>query len=146
MRSSWSALTDDAVEVLGTWAEDPGGTDPEATAWGVFIPLYESEERAQEEAATRLDRVLGALECEARIRAFLERECKPLQNEDAAAACLGIVAERITLTPFHDIARVVDFDHHRPKQQWWMELRPILRMLAQPGPQFNKENPVIEVG
>ena len=75
MRSSWSALTDDAVEVLGTWAEDPGGTDPEATAWGVFIPLYESEERAQEEAATRLDRVLGALECEARIRAFLEREC-----------------------------------------------------------------------
>ena len=94
---------------------------------------------------TPLDRIMAARMAGEAI-AFIERECKPLKNDDAAAFCLGIVSERITLTPFYDIARLVDFDHHRPKQQWWMELRPILRMLAQPDPQFNKENPMPEPG
>ena len=45
------------------------------------------------------------------------------------------------LRPFdlQDLARVVDMDHQRPRNQWWMELRPIARILAQPGPAVTSE-------
>ena len=35
---------------------------------------------------------------------------------------------------FHleDLPRAADTDLRRPRQQWWMELRPIARILAQP--------------
>ena len=69
----------------------------------------------------------------------MERECRPQTNDDAAAVCLGLTAEEITLTPFYDIARIFDFEHQRPKQQWWMDLRPLLRMFAQPDPNYNKQ-------
>jgi 6-phosphofructokinase 1 len=87
---------------------------------------------------TPLDRIMAARMAGEAIR-FIERECNGGPGDDAAAACLGIAAEQITLTPFYDIARLFDFDHQRPKQQWWMELRPILKMLAQPDPNFNKQ-------
>jgi 6-phosphofructokinase 1 len=32
--------------------------------------------------------------------------------------------------------------HERPKEQWWMGLRPIAQMLAQPGPQYYNEHNV----
>ncbi len=38
------------------------------------------------------------------------------------------------MTSFEDFFRLVDVDHQRPREQWWMELRPIARVLAQPGP------------
>jgi 6-phosphofructokinase 1 len=69
---------------------------------------------------------------------FIERECGVERTDEAAAVCLGVIAEQITLTPFYDIARIFDFEHQRPKQQWWMQLRPLAQMLAQPDPQFNK--------
>jgi hypothetical protein len=30
--------------------------------------------------------------------------------------------------------RTLDRDYLRPKRQWWMDLRPIARMLAKPDP------------
>jgi 6-phosphofructokinase 1 len=71
---------------------------------------------------------------------FIEQECSAERPDEAAAICLGVVAEQITLTPFYDIARIFDFEHQRPKQQWWMQLRPLAQMLAQPAPHFNKQN------
>ncbi|RIK25653.1 MAG: 6-phosphofructokinase, partial [Chloroflexi bacterium] len=88
---------------------------------------------------TPLDRIMAARMAGEAI-AFIERECQSDSGEEAAAACLGMVAEQITLTPFYEIARLFDFEARRPKQQWWMELRPIAQMLAQPDPHFNKQN------
>ncbi|MCL4858604.1 MAG: 6-phosphofructokinase [Caldilineaceae bacterium] len=88
---------------------------------------------------TPLDRVMAARMAGEAIQ-FIERECDVSRGDEAAAACLGLVAEQATLTPFYDIARLFDFEHNRPKQQWWMELRPIAQMLAQPDPHFNKQN------
>lgn len=82
------------------------------------------------------DRVMAARMAGEAI-AFLERECAT-ESDDAAAACLGMGTQEITLTPFYDIARLFDFDHQRPKQQWWMGLRPLARMLAQPDPGYDK--------
>jgi hypothetical protein len=33
---------------------------------------------------------------------------------------------------------MIDVKNKRPKEQWWMELRPIARVLAQPGPSRRK--------
>jgi 6-phosphofructokinase 1 len=85
---------------------------------------------------TPLDRVMAARMAGEAIT-FLEHECREA-NEEAAAACLGLVAEQMSLTPFYDIARLFDFERQRPKQQWWMQLRPVLQMLAQPDPTFNR--------
>jgi len=70
---------------------------------------------------------------------FLEEACDTsLPRREAPASCLGIVEENMQLTPFHDIERIFDEAVQRPKEQWWMRLRPIARMLAQPKAQFCK--------
>mgnify|MGYP001765363463 CR=1 FL=1 len=39
-----------------------------------------------------------------------------------------------------DFTRMVDWEHQRPKEQWWLDLRPIARILAQPGPSSRTES------
>ncbi|MCS7222437.1 MAG: 6-phosphofructokinase [Anaerolineae bacterium] len=55
---------------------------------------------------------------------------------EPGAACIGLVGGEIRFTDLEEIPRLMDWEHRRPKRQWWMDLRPIARMLAQPGPQF----------
>ena len=45
---------------------------------------------------------------------------------------------KLTITSFDEISRLMDLENHRPKEQWWMELRSIARILAQPGPTRRK--------
>jgi 6-phosphofructokinase 1 len=52
----------------------------------------------------------------------------------SAASFIGLTAGKVQFFPLEDLPRMVDASHQRPKQQWWMELRPIARLLAQPGP------------
>ncbi|MBX3014441.1 MAG: 6-phosphofructokinase, partial [Caldilineaceae bacterium] len=66
---------------------------------------------------------------------FLE-DTAVTQESEPPAVCLGMMEGRMRLTPFYEISRLYDLAHQRPKQQWWMNLRPLTRMLAQPGPQF----------
>jgi 6-phosphofructokinase 1 len=67
---------------------------------------------------------------------FLEE--KALAGTDDAA-CMGLMGSEYRFTPLEDMVRTYDTHLQRPKQQWWMELRPIARMLAQPEPQFYAE-------
>jgi 6-phosphofructokinase 1 len=39
-----------------------------------------------------------------------------------------------TFTPLEDVPRLMNRKDRRPLDQWWMALRPIARILAQPGP------------
>ena len=34
----------------------------------------------------------------------------------------------------YDFDRLVDMDKQRPKDQWWLDLQPIARVLARPNP------------
>jgi len=52
------------------------------------------------------------------------------------AACIGLTGGEIRFTDLEEVPRLMDWEHRRPKRQWWMDLRPIARMLAQPSPQF----------
>jgi 6-phosphofructokinase 1 len=81
---------------------------------------------------TPFDRIL-ATRFAYRCINFLEE--KALAGSDEAAV-VGLSGSGYHFTPLEDILRTYDVTHQRPKQQWWMDLRPIARMLAQPGPQF----------
>lgn len=56
--------------------------------------------------------------------------------EDPRSACIGQQHGQIGFTDLQDIPRLIDKTYRRPKEQWWLALRPISRVLAQPGPQI----------
>ena len=45
---------------------------------------------------------------------------------------IGLQGKSIAFHNLQDFPRMIDEDHQRPKNQWWMDLRPIARVLAQP--------------
>jgi len=53
-----------------------------------------------------------------------------------AASCIGQQKGHFQFTDFEDIGRTYDSPLQRPKEQWWMALRPLGRILAQPEPHF----------
>jgi 6-phosphofructokinase 1 len=54
---------------------------------------------------------------------------------DARSACIGQVEGKILFTDLDDIPRLMNKEFLRPRHQWWLSLRPIARVLAQPGPE-----------
>ncbi len=84
---------------------------------------------------TPFDRIL-ATRFAYRCINFLEE--KALADSDEAAV-VGLSGNGYHFSPLEDVLRTYDVAHQRPKQQWWMDLRPIARLLAQPGPQFYSE-------
>ncbi|MCP9265369.1 6-phosphofructokinase [Dirofilaria immitis] len=46
------------------------------------------------------------------------------------ATLLGLKDRRMVFTPVEELAPVTDFEHRLPKDQWWMRLRPLLRILS----------------
>ncbi|MCP4357630.1 MAG: 6-phosphofructokinase [Chloroflexi bacterium] len=62
---------------------------------------------------------------------FMEEQ---IGQPEPTSACIGQVGSQLRLTNLEDIPRLVDMDNQRPKQQWWLDLRPIAKILAQPAP------------
>ncbi|MBI2893465.1 MAG: 6-phosphofructokinase [Deltaproteobacteria bacterium] len=50
------------------------------------------------------------------------------------SAFIGLQGGKIQLVPLEDFPRHADEAKQRPKTQWWLDLRPIAHLLAQPGP------------
>ena len=70
----------------------------------------------------------------------LAAECIDYLTDEAAtsspgASAIGWQGGRIGFTDLQDLPRLVEKGALRPKEQWWLELRPIARVLAGPGPQ-----------
>jgi len=55
-------------------------------------------------------------------------------KNDTQAAFIGLQNGRVQAHNLLDFPRMADWDNHRPKEQWWLELRPIARIMAKPGP------------
>lgn len=51
---------------------------------------------------------------------------------------IGLTGGKLQFHPMEDFLRVVDFEHQRPRDQWWQTLRVIDRLLAQPNAGFNQ--------
>jgi 6-phosphofructokinase 1 len=58
---------------------------------------------------------------------------------ESTSACVGESHGKLRFTDLQDVPRLLDMDHGRPKSQWWMDLRPIAKILAQPGPSENAQ-------
>ena len=55
-------------------------------------------------------------------------------EESPRSVFMGLEGGRITYTGLEDYDRLADRKFGRPHKQWWMDLRPIARIMAQPGP------------
>jgi 6-phosphofructokinase 1 len=57
-----------------------------------------------------------------------------VESGSTFSAFIGLQGKEIKFHDLEDFPRMADINNQRPKQQWWMELRPIARLLAQPEP------------
>lgn len=62
---------------------------------------------------------------------FLINECYTGSNR---STFIGLQAGQIKFHEMQDFPRMIDVEYQRPKEQWWLELRKIAKLLAQPGP------------
>jgi len=63
---------------------------------------------------------------------FLIAECSKNGNRNAF---IGLQNGKVQFNDMRDFERMVEIEYQRPREQWWLELRPIARLLAQHGPQ-----------
>jgi 6-phosphofructokinase 1 len=52
---------------------------------------------------------------------------------------IGLTEGQVRLFDLADFPRMIDAAHKRPSEQWWLSLRPIMQLLAQPGAQLTAE-------
>lgn len=57
------------------------------------------------------------------------------QSGSIVSTFIGLHGKEIKFHDIEDFPRMTDRDKQRPKVQWWMQLRPIAKILSQPGPQ-----------
>ncbi len=57
---------------------------------------------------------------------------KEAGSGSAASALIGMQGGHITFTNLEDMPRLVDVAHSRPKEQWWLSLKPLARLLSHP--------------
>ncbi|NXO56077.1 PFKAM protein, partial [Aramus guarauna] len=51
-------------------------------------------------------------------------------NTDDSACLLGMRKRSLVFQPITELKEQTDFEHRIPKEQWWLKLRPILKILA----------------
>jgi len=58
-----------------------------------------------------------------------------LERGTAEGAIIGLVEGKVTIFPLKQMADMVDWTFRRPMEQWWLDLRPVVRAVArQPAP------------
>jgi 6-phosphofructokinase 1 len=61
-----------------------------------------------------------------------------IMADDKESVCIGLQEGKVNYNSFDDLPRLMDLKNDRPKEQWWLDLRPIARVLAQPGPDVDE--------
>jgi 6-phosphofructokinase 1 len=62
------------------------------------------------------------------------------QQPEPAGSFIGLEAGGVTMHSLEELPKLVDKDNQRPKQQWWMDLRPIAKLMSQPMPSWQMTN------
>ncbi len=73
------------------------------------------------------DRIL-ATRLAARCIDFLAGQ---LDRGSAEGVFIGLVEGKVTVFPLSRMSEMVDWTYRRPKEQWWLELRPVVQAMAQ---------------
>jgi 6-phosphofructokinase 1 len=72
------------------------------------------------------DRIL-ATRLAAKCITFLEEQ---IGSRNPKSACIGLQNGSFQFTELHKLPRLMDKENRRPKNQWWLQLRPIARTMA----------------
>jgi 6-phosphofructokinase 1 len=62
------------------------------------------------------------------------------QLPEPAGCFMGLEAGGINLHSLEELPKLVDKENQRPKQQWWMDVRPIAKLMSQPMPSWQMSN------
>uniref|UniRef100_A0A8C6USD3 ATP-dependent 6-phosphofructokinase n=1 Tax=Neogobius melanostomus TaxID=47308 RepID=A0A8C6USD3_9GOBI len=62
-------------------------------------------------------------------------------NSPATACVLGLNRKVVAFTPVSELKDITDFEHRKPKNQWWTHMRPLLKMLAKYQTSFSEYVP-----
>jgi len=57
-----------------------------------------------------------------------------VQRGTSEVCAIGLMGGTVHTLNLQDLPRMMDAEHQRPAHQWWLDLRPIAKILAQPGP------------
>ena len=79
---------------------------------------------------TPFDRILAMRLADQSIDFLIAEAQKP----SPAAVCLGLQGGQIQFQPLDDLPRLMDLAQQRPQEQWWLDVKPIANLLAQPQP------------
>ncbi|KAK4872414.1 hypothetical protein RN001_014443 [Aquatica leii] len=60
-------------------------------------------------------------------------------TSDDSAVLLGIIRRQYKFTPLTELIDETNFEHRIPKEQWWLKLRPLLRILAKHDSTYEEE-------
>jgi 6-phosphofructokinase 1 len=74
---------------------------------------------------------IQAIRLAAKSIEFLVEEAS---KASGAAVCIGLQEGRMEFTSLRELPRLMEPNVQRPKEQWWLGLRPVARIMAQPGP------------
>lgn len=75
----------------------------------------------------------------------INAEGRTYTTDSTSAVMLGIVRRQYRFTPFTELLEVTDFEHRIPTYQWWMKLRPLLKVLAKHESTYEEEGLYITV-
>jgi 6-phosphofructokinase 1 len=75
---------------------------------------------------TPFDRILGT-RLAAKAVEYLEKQ---IEDQEPESAALGLLRGSYSFTDFRDLARLMDMQNQRPKEQWWLDLRSVAWMMA----------------
>jgi len=64
----------------------------------------------------------------------LEYTIDECEKESAHSAFIGLESGELKHHDMRDFERMVNLEFQRPKEQWWLQLRGIASLLAQPDP------------
>lgn len=62
------------------------------------------------------------------------------EHDPAGGAFIGLKSGHVAFSDMEDMPRMMDYAHSRPKEQWWLDLRPIAKVMAQPAPNAHQED------
>jgi len=60
-------------------------------------------------------------------------------NTPQSSVMLGIVRRQYQFTPVQELKLYTDFEHRIPVHQWWLKIRPLLRILAKHESTYEEE-------
>lgn len=66
-------------------------------------------------------------------------------DQPDSAVMLGIIKRNYSYTPVQELKAQTDFKHRLPKLQWWLKMRPLLRILAKHDSTYEEEGQLIAV-